>query len=242
MPDWLKHYNKGEHAAVWLEMDALGPDIRKKANLAEARKVAAETMSRALRNIEALIEALPAIGYRFAAPGESTGINWALELRLSNALEYAKKAGRKYAKDPWSHPALEWVEREEPPVPAHYLQGRPAWTVHRLPYADAKTALDALEAQLGGPLALSQRAFWETAGSVNLAGSHPLLNPGGATSCLAVAGVRKAGLLMPDATAGAAFVANLRHAFAWAGFPGWEGHPDPPQRELAFLRSKLSTL
>ena len=57
MKDWLKRYKNGEHAAVWAEMDALGPDIRNKANLPEARKVATETMTRALRNIESLIGA-----------------------------------------------------------------------------------------------------------------------------------------------------------------------------------------
>ena len=242
MPDWLKRYNRGEHAAVWAEMEAMGPDIRNQANLAEARKVAAETMRRALGNIDSLIEALCAIGYRFAAPGESSPASWALELRLSNAIAYAKNAGKKYAKDPWSHPALKWVDVEEPPVAAHYLEGRPAWTVHRRPSADAKTTLDHLETEVGGPLALSLRAFWETVGSANFAGSHPLLNPQGAVPCLTVASFRKAGPLVPDATAGAPFVANLRHAFEWAGFPGWEGHPDPPERELQFLRSKVTGL
>jgi hypothetical protein len=242
MTDWLKRYNQGEHAAVWAEMEALGPDIRKSANLAEARKVAAETMRRALDNVESLIEALTSIGYRFAAPGESSTMSWALELRLSNAVAYAQSAGKKYAKDPWPHPALEWVQVEEPPVPAHYLGGRPAWTVHRRPSTGIKTTLDNLEKDLVGPLALSLRAFWETVGSVNLAGSHPLLNPHGDLPCLRVASFGKAEPLTPDSTVGAPFAANLRRAFEWGGFPGWEGHPDPPERELQFLRSKVTAL
>jgi hypothetical protein len=242
MTGWLKRYNRGEHAAVWAEMEAIGPEIRQKSHLAEARGVAAETMRRALGNVESLIEALSSIGYRFAAPGESSTMSWASELRLSNAFAYVHSAGRNYAKDPWSHPALRWVELEEPPVPAHYLEGRPAWTVHRRPAADIKTALAKLEADLGGPLALSLRAFWETVGSVNLAGSHPFLNPGGAVPSLTVASFRKPGPLALDATAGASFVADLRRAFQWAGFPGWEGRPDPPERELQFLRSKVTAL
>lgn len=246
MPDWLKRYKQGEHAAIWAEMDALGPDIRKKANLTEARKVATETMTRAQRNIESLIAALPTIGYCFAAPGESATMSWALELRLSNAVAYAKNSGKKYEKDPWSHPALQWVELEEPPVPVPYLEGRPAWTVHRLPSTDVKIALDNLETKLGGPLPLSLRAFWELVGSVSLAGSHPLLNPKGGVQSLMVAPYRKAGALAPKAAvgtgAGAQFIADLRRAFEWSGFPGWEGHPDPPKREIDFLRAKLSPL
>lgn len=246
MPDWLKRYQHGEHAAVWAEMEALGPSIRQKANLAEARKVAAETMRRALANVEALIEALTAIGYRFAAPGESSAMSWAQELRLANAIAYAQGAGKKYARDPWSHPVLQWVQIEEPPVPERYLEGRPAWTVHRPPSSNVKATLDKLEADRGAPLSLGLRAFWETVGSVSLAGSHPFLNPvqnpSGRVLCLSVAAIQQAGPLAPDASAGAPFVANLRRAFEWAGFPGWEGHPDPPRRELDFLRSKVTAL
>jgi hypothetical protein len=31
------------------------------------------------------------------------------------------------------------------------------------------------------------------------------------------------------------FVGYLRLAFRWGGFPGWEGQPSRPERELAFL-------
>ena len=49
-------------------------------------------------------------------------------------------------------------------------------------------------------------------------------------------------LLAEMRNSGAEFVAAVRHAFEWAGFPGWAGHAHPPERELAWLRSRLLPL
>ena len=38
------------------------------------------------------------------------------------------------------------------------------------------------------------------------------------------------------------FVEYLRLSFRWCGFPGWEKYPDPPEKELAFLRQGLLPL
>jgi hypothetical protein len=38
------------------------------------------------------------------------------------------------------------------------------------------------------------------------------------------------------------FVDYLRHAFKWGGFPGWDGQPNPPARELALLTEGLLAL
>ena len=239
MQNWLDRYNSGECAAVWWEMDGMGESIRDPKYLSEAQEVANATMKRALKNIETLIELLPSIGYRFASPPGS--MTWATELRLLNAFAYAKAAGRKYAKNPWSHPALAWVEIKQPPLSETYLEGRPAWSVHRKPFPGVFGKLEELEIAIGGPLSLSMRAFWEIAGSVDLAGSHPFLNPLGSIATLRVPFAR-AGEVNIDPTAGARFVAQLRRAFHWSGFPGWEGHPDPPQREIEYLQAKLAAL
>jgi len=47
---------------------------------------------------------------------------------------------------------------------------------------------------------------------------------------------------IPATHAGAEFVAGLRNAFRWARFPGWADRPNPPDRELAWLRGKLLPL
>jgi hypothetical protein len=38
------------------------------------------------------------------------------------------------------------------------------------------------------------------------------------------------------------FVDYLRLAFRWGGFPGWEGQPSPPRREIDFLGEALLPL
>jgi hypothetical protein len=75
---------------------------------------------------------------------------------------------------------------------------------------------------------------------VSLAGTHPALNRDGAVDTLRVT-PEEIDRAAADG-AGAEFVAAIRHAFAWGGFPGWSGRADAPERELAWLRSKLLPL
>ena len=50
--NYLERYLAGEYEQVWSELQALGPAVRQKPYLAEARKVATETMRRVRRNCE----------------------------------------------------------------------------------------------------------------------------------------------------------------------------------------------
>ena len=61
----LRRYQAGEHEAVWAEMMALGPEVRKPAYADDAWAVARETMRRARHNIELIIRRLDALGYAF---------------------------------------------------------------------------------------------------------------------------------------------------------------------------------
>jgi hypothetical protein len=70
MPTYLERYRAGEHEAVWRELVALGPAVREERVLPDARAVARETMTRALHNVERIVERLTGIGYRFAHPAE----------------------------------------------------------------------------------------------------------------------------------------------------------------------------
>lgn len=64
--NWLERYLAGEHEVVWDEMTNIGHELAdRKADHQMARAVAAETMQRARRNVERLIEMLPTIGYQF---------------------------------------------------------------------------------------------------------------------------------------------------------------------------------
>ena len=234
MPNWIEHYRAGKCAAVWDEMEALGSAIRKPANRKLAAPVVKETMDRCRRNIMWLFEALPQIGYRFSGAASPAEPDYPLELRIAGALAYvAANGGKKYSSDPWSHPAFAWLEEEEIELPEHHRNGRPGRASYRAPGPRMLSKLDVME-----PLPLAVRAWFETVGWVDLAGTHPLLNRRGAVATLrAVTDDCERG----DA-AGAAFVAKMREAFEWGGFPGWRGGSEVPQREIDWLRSKIEAI
>jgi hypothetical protein len=241
MATWIERYQAGECAGIWAEMQALGGDIRTPAHRQAADAVVRETMDRARGNVERLFEELLGLGYRFQGAPEPAEPDYVLELRIQHALDYvARHGGRRYKANPWSHPALAWVEDEEIEVPARFRGGKPGRSSYRPPGARLNGALDEIERQTGSPLPLAVRGWFGTVGTVSLAGTHPRLNPDGSIPALRVTPEeidRAAG----DA-AGAEFVAAIRHAFAWGGFPGWADRAGAPERELDWLRSKLLPL
>lgn len=67
----MDRYQAGDRSQVWADMVALGPMIRSDAEmLAEAEEVGRETMRRARRNVERLVEQLPLVGYVFEPGAE----------------------------------------------------------------------------------------------------------------------------------------------------------------------------
>jgi hypothetical protein len=68
MASYLERYRQGEREQVWAELLDLGPGVREGRLYAEAKSVARETMTRARRNIELLVQRLTGLGYRFAHP------------------------------------------------------------------------------------------------------------------------------------------------------------------------------
>jgi hypothetical protein len=241
MAAWRERYKAGDCAEVWAEMEALGADIRNPAHQKAAGAVLRETMERARSNVHRLFEELLSLGYRFQGAPEPTEPDYPLELRLDHALTYVEKyGGKKYKPNPWSHPALSWVNEEEIDLPARFRKGKPGRDNYRPPSARMLSALQELDQRTGSPLPFAVRAWFETVGEVNLAGTHPVLNRDGAVGVLRVTPDRIDGAASPGA--GAEFVAAIRHAFRWGGFPGWSGRNDRPERELTWLRSKLLPL
>jgi len=235
MAPWIERYKAGEHAEVWAEMQAMGDDILKPAHRKAAAPVTRETMNRASRNVNRLFEDLLSLGYRFQGTAEPGEPDYPLELRIEHAMEYAKThGGPQYKKDPWTHPALAWVDEEDIEVPARFRNGKPGRSSYRPPGARTLAALGS------SPLPLAVRAWFEQVGCVNLAGTHPLLNPGGTIGVLCVTPEDIDRTARPGA--GADFVAKVRHAFEWCGFLGWDGRADPPERELDWLRPRLVAL
>jgi len=180
MGTWIERHRAGDCAAVWAEMEALGSAIRKPANRKLAAPVVEETMERCRGNVMWLFEALPQIGYRFSGGLPPSMPDYPLELRIAGALKYVEaNGGKKYRKEPFSHPAFAWLEEEEIELPEHHRNGRPGRANYRAPGPRMKAKLDAME-----PLPMAVRAWFETVGWVDLAGTHPMLNRGGNTEAL----------------------------------------------------------
>ena len=58
-------------------------------------------------------------------------------------------------------------------------------------------------------------------------------------------------MVVPNAAADGLFLYERHHAmftdylrlvFAWGGFPGWEGSPHAPEKEIAYLNQGLLTI
>jgi hypothetical protein len=241
MATWIERYKAGECAAVWAELEsAAGPAGAKirAADRKAAQLVARETMERSRSNVLALFDALLEIGYRFQGAPEPGEPDYPLELRIQGALEYVRvHGGRKYKADPWPHPAFAWLEDEEIEIPAHHRNGRPGRANYRRPGSRTAAALAAVEARIGAELPMAVRCWFETVGSVDLGGTHPMLNRAGEGNPLRV--VLEGADALAGGGAGTEFVASMRHAFAWGGFPGWAGKADAPEPELAWLRARL---
>jgi hypothetical protein len=64
--DWLARYEAGQQIHVWAELTSLGADVRDSGRWDEAVAVTHATMDRARKNVEYLLQALPAVGFVFA--------------------------------------------------------------------------------------------------------------------------------------------------------------------------------
>jgi hypothetical protein len=237
-PSWLQRYKAGERAEVWAEMEALGASIAEGPARKKADAVVRETMKRARSNFQHLFKELPGLGYQFEGPAQAGPRDALLEMRIDHALDYVRAKSGKRA-NAWAHPALAWIEEEEIELPERFRGGRLARANYRPPSARLNSILDELERSSGTPLTLAARAWFEIVGAVNLKGRHPILNPDGAVAVLRVLPEEATG---EPFSVGAGFVARMRRAFEWSGFPGWEARENHPSRELEFLRHELLPL
>lgn len=74
MSNYLKRYQKGEYEQVWLELSALGSEIRQKSLYPEVLEGVEETILRVKINIDLLVNTLETLNYIFAYKGFNTVI------------------------------------------------------------------------------------------------------------------------------------------------------------------------
>lgn len=167
---YLERYLQGDHAQVWDELLALGPEVFQDTLYPEALAVVQETMRRVRQNIEGLIPRLIQIGYVF-------GYDHLVceELRKWPAtIDWADYIA-----------VLRWT-REQPPV---FLPAQLDEEYHAKlsalglgeggvqlagdkPAPDMKAHIQEIN-RLAGPLPLAIRVWYEQVGAVNLYGYHP---------------------------------------------------------------------
>ena len=229
----------------------------------------AQTFQLVHSNLDRLVEALTEIGYVFDFKSKPETFDWALEIRLGNAIAHAKSHIRKKSNDPlavFEHPALAWVRNERIVLPKRFRPHPQAQGIGCVD-PDTEQELTRLKQQAGGPIPEALKNWFLTCGAVDLRGRHPFLNPEGKLQALHIAPLRQCidgyedGWLplsfgdsasswkvrvpdsTPDATLadGRSFLNALRNAFEWAGIPGLAEASVNPERELEFIRSKMES-
>jgi hypothetical protein len=202
---FLRRYQAGEHEAVWQDMTGLGAAVREPLYFDDAWSVARETMKRARRNVELIIERLDAIGYQFWN-GEQ-GTLGPQDLRMSfggqvvsfdSPLAAARQAlgmdlsripggmggGARQAQQllasligPYQAMKAQADERQQARIrkQAQIQDHLKDPNVFAPPTADEINFIRGLEKK-GMFLPLSWRAWIEEVGDVNLAGAHPALS------------------------------------------------------------------
>jgi hypothetical protein len=213
------------------------------------------------RNLDAVIEQLTALGYKFDALNVSEKADWALELRLDHAIAFVReKRGKKLSPQAaLNDPDLSWIAEENIILPQRfYPHPQAPGIVRRDPKAAAK--IKAFETKTGLRVHKSMREWFVECGAVDLSGSQPFLNPEHRFQALRIApfeacaaalagprlplfpadpGCWKVDVATGTLEDGRDLLDAIHQSLWWAGLPGWAQTADPPQRELAFVQTKL---
>ena len=195
------------------------------------------------RDIDAVIEQLSALGYKFDALNVSEKADWALELRLDHAIAFVReKRGKKTSlQTALNDPGLSWIAEENIILPQRfYPHPQAPGIVRRDPKAAAK--IKAFEKQTGLRVHKSLREWFVECGAVDLSGSQPFLNPEHRFQALRIApfeacAAALAGSWMPlfpadpgcwnvDVARGTLedghdLLDAIHLSLWWAGLPGW---------------------
>jgi hypothetical protein len=228
----LARYLRGESAAVWRDLAALGTAARMELYYTDAVAVASETMKRARHNVELIVPRLETLGYEFngyspvfAPSGESAardldeferGIGGPLPLSLRYWYQHVG--------------SVNWMGWHEALNPKKGCCGDPLVVG---PYRQA--AEEAAQALGQGP-------------DNELPGEFPLWlapDPLGKSN---TSGGSPYAMKVPDPSADApllyewssdTLVSYLRRSFKWGGFADWSGNPAYPKKEIDYLTEGL---
>jgi hypothetical protein len=194
---WISRYQAGECQKVWAEMVSLGPDVRSTPYLEPAWSVAHETMRRARRNVETIVQRLDQIGYTFwngrqgpptpqparVSIGSRVTTFSSAEQLLANAMarngsglapEFRQQIGHLLEKAKAMRATTEAMRDVKSPPLAAVTSHLEDEIVFSPPAATTTSMIHKLE-KAGLTLPLSLKAWAEAVGHVNLSGSHSAL-------------------------------------------------------------------
>ena len=235
----VDRYQAGEHAEVWKELIAVGERVRSPGFLADAQGVADETMRRARRNVEKLVNLLPGLGWTFARPiqgqpgyavftpsddrqhaeieqlemelGGPVPLSIATWWRIVGSVDFTRRPG--------SGPAVEYPDPLVVLPPSAVLDELAEWKEDQEYRKARPTFMAPLAPDLFHKEDVSGGAPYEIA----------LPNP----ACDAeVLNIERS----------FTFVAYLRHAFSWAGLPGYAEVFSKPPPEIVAIATQLESL
>ena len=215
MSRWVERYRDGQCRQVWTEMTSIGPDLRADhAVAAEAAIVVRETLRRARRNVERLVDQLPRFGFEFEAtplvdpPSDAATQLDALEaevgllpLSLRHWFEEVGHVNLNGAHPDW---AFEYPDPLVVDAPSEYIRSEyEAWSADRGTEWDRGAAFEV-------PIAPDYLHKANVSGGIPYGLAIP--NPG------------VDGLLLWESHQ-TTFVNYLRIAFCMGGMPGWQRVP-----------------
>jgi len=237
----LSRYQNGEHEAVWRDLMALGPEVRKEPYKQAAWAVAQETMRRAAHNVKLLLEKLKQLDYQF------NGGEWVYVPCTKEERKLLAACDRKHLWIPISLRAFREEVGRVDLVGSHATlspmddKGEPLLT-DALEVQDCELTLDGILEEWSETSPEEREPMaWEICADAQ--GKADILVDVQVEDCYTVQ--------LPNAAADAvlegeahkiAFVEYLRLSFQWGGFPGWEKYENRPEKELAFLREGLLPL
>jgi hypothetical protein len=186
---FFERYQAGDRVAVWEELNSLGAAVRHKLYFPDASAVAAETMRRARRNVETIVQRLRGVGYRFLTQEQSEALQDEGLKRARHTV--SQVAAGLPAHDPkrCDFPALLRTPERRRLVLESAWQSREAAArqiaesfddeppPHVPPPKSTAGDLKRLEKLADGPVPIALRAWYEEVGGVSLLGWHSALFP-----------------------------------------------------------------
>lgn len=238
--DYLKRYKDGECKAVWSELVQLGDAVMGEPLRTEALEVARETMSRARRNIEKIVNRLEGLGYRFGnepsdplpakdarvfmgAPANASQLINQLEEELRGPLPLSLRA---FYEQVGSVSLIGSHELLNPPYRGQDL----ADPLLLFGIEDLIEQLDEIppeEREDEAELTIAPDDLTKA----DVSGSFYYVYLPFAAADFAFNHFRDGG-----------FVDYLRLTFKWGGFPGWERYSNPPTEQIAILTENLERI